>query len=44
MNGTITFRTLAELAEFLKAFTGSTATWTVHDDSRGWHLTFTGGF
>jgi hypothetical protein len=44
MNGTITFKEWSELAEFLKAFTGCTATFTVHSDMRGIHLTFEGGF
>lgn len=44
MYGTITFRTLDSLAEFLKSFTGSTATFTVVEESSGFVLTFTGGF
>ena len=45
MNGTITFYNLEQLAEFLKEFTGSTATFEVWQDSCSmrWLLKFTGG-
>lgn len=44
MNGTITFNDLAQLADFLKQFTGSTATFTVVETNGKWTLTFNGGF
>lgn len=44
MNGTIIFRTVAELAEFLRAFAGCTASFTVVADNRGYVLTFDGGY
>ena len=44
MSGTITFYNLEQLAEFLKEFTGSTATFEVGQDcSQRWVLKFTGG-
>jgi hypothetical protein len=45
MNGTITFYSLEQLAEFLKHFTGATSTFEIKEDnSRRWILTFLGGF
>jgi len=45
MEGTITFKDIDDLAAFLKAFTGSTATFVVHEiDKNIWLLTFTGGY
>jgi hypothetical protein len=45
MNGTITFETTRELAEFLRDFTGSTATFEViKNGTDGWILRFLGGF
>jgi hypothetical protein len=44
VNGKITFADLDELAEFLKKFTGSTATFTVRQREGDWILEFTGGF
>lgn len=44
MHGTIFFPTLAELAEFLKAFTGATATFETKPARGGWVLEFKGGF
>jgi hypothetical protein len=45
MDGTIYFNDSEELAEFLKHFTGSTATFeVVRFGNLGWKLTFTGGF
>lgn len=45
MDGTIEFTNLEELAEFLKAFTGSTSKFTVRKVSMNtWVLEFTGGF
>jgi hypothetical protein len=45
MNGTITFESAEELAEFLKHFTGSTAIFDVLPDTHGgYKLTFRGGF
>lgn len=44
MNGTITFSNLTDLALFLKEFTGSTATFEVHEVGRSWVLEFKGGF
>jgi hypothetical protein len=45
MNGTIHFMDLKQLADFLKAFTGSTATFETKQDASGrWVLTFLGGY
>jgi hypothetical protein len=44
MNGSIVFKDAAALAEFLKAFTGSSAGFRVVEESRGFVLTFDGGF
>lgn len=45
MSGKIYFWSLRELAEFLKEFTGSTATFEVkQDSSKRWVLEFLGGF
>jgi hypothetical protein len=45
MNGTIFFMDLEQLAKFLKAFTGSTATFEVKQETSGrWVLTFLGGY
>ena len=44
MHGTIEFKSLEELAAFLKAFTGSTATFRVYSNGRAWVLEFLGGF
>ena len=49
MHGTIIFRNSADLASFLRHFTGSTAVFEVipgHDDSGFffYRLTFTGGY
>jgi hypothetical protein len=44
MNGKIEFTSLEQLAEFLKAFTGSTAIFRVCETGSGWVLEFTGGF
>ena len=44
MNGTIIFDDLAELAEFLREFTGSTATFEVTRYQTNYLLKFTGGF
>lgn len=45
MYGSIEFDTLAELAEFLAAFTGkSTAVFRVAQTRNAWVLTFTGGY
>lgn len=46
MNGTIYFRTLEELAEFLKAYTGGMATWSCAWNEREsrWILEFNGGY
>jgi hypothetical protein len=43
MNGTIHFENLEQLAEFLKHFTGSTATFEVLPRGSKWVLTFLGG-
>ena len=44
VNGKITFYNLEQLAEFLKEFTGSSATFEVgQDTSMRWVLRFTGG-
>ena len=44
MNGKITFETAKELAEFLKEFTGSTATFTVTKKGKDWVMEFNGGY
>lgn len=45
MSGTIDFTSLAELAQFLKEFTGSTALFRVYKvGDLTWRLEFTGGF
>ena len=44
MNGTIQFDSAQDLAAFLAAFTGQTATFEVKQNSRGFLLTFNGGF
>lgn len=44
MNGKIYFDSLKELSEFLKYFTGSTATFKVVSDGNQWILEFNGGF
>jgi hypothetical protein len=45
MNGKIYFYDLKQLADFLREFTGSTATFEVKQDSSGrWVLEFLGGF
>jgi hypothetical protein len=45
MNGSIFFYDLKQLADFLKEFTGSTATFEVKQEGAGrWVLTFQGGF
>lgn len=44
MNGRIVFETLAQLAEFLREFTPSTATFRVDVDATGIELVFTGGY
>jgi hypothetical protein len=44
MNGTITFDSVKELAEFLVHFTGSTAIFSVVPSGNQWILTFRGGF
>ena len=45
MGGIIYFSDLSELAEFLKEFTGSSATFDVEKNTSGfWVLTFNGGF
>jgi len=44
MNGKIYFDDLGQLAEFLKEFTGSTATFEVRPDGRKWVVIFLGGF
>lgn len=46
MNGTIIFWDLRDLADFLKAFTGSTAMFTVTQNSnnKSWVLTFNEGY
>jgi len=44
MNGNIEFENALELGEFLKGFTGSTATFEVRPITNGrYKLTFTGG-
>lgn len=45
MNGRIKFWNLEQVAEFLKAFTGSTATFEVWQDqqTKRWVLEFSGG-
>ena len=45
MNGKIYFNYPSQLAEFLKHFVGSTATFEVKEDSNGrWVLTFLEGY
>jgi hypothetical protein len=45
MNGKIYFMELSQLSEFLKEFTGSTATFEVKQDGNGrWVLEFLGGY
>jgi hypothetical protein len=45
MDGTINFDNLADLATFLKEFTGCTAKFTVEKiGETKWVLTFTGGY
>jgi len=44
MNGKIFFSDTNELAEFLKNFTGSMATFEVQYQGSKWVLTFLGGF
>ncbi len=45
MNGKITFNNVEEVGKFLKAFTGSTATFEIVENPMGGYiLTFTGGF
>ena len=44
MDGDIVFKSLAEVAEFLKEFCGCTAKFTVAKDAQFWVLKFTGGF
>jgi len=44
MNGKIFFDNTSDLAEFLKDFTGSTATFEVQRQGSKWVLTFLGGF
>jgi hypothetical protein len=43
MNGKIYFNSLTELAEFLKQFSGCTATFEVSKGNQ-WVLTFLGGY
>jgi hypothetical protein len=44
MNGIIWFKSIEELAEFLKAFTGSTACFEVEALDGVWRLKFTGNY
>jgi hypothetical protein len=44
MNGTITFESWSEVAEFLKEFTGSTATFNIHREGSRFILKFLGGY
>jgi hypothetical protein len=45
MYGTITFKSAESVAQFLIAFTGSTAKFEIHEQQNGtWILEFTGGF
>jgi hypothetical protein len=46
MNGVIKFNDLNQLADFLKAFTGSTAIFEVRqcETTKRWILEFTGGY
>lgn len=44
MHGTILFRDVETLAEFLRSFTGCTALFKVEGVHNGWLLTFTGGY
>lgn len=44
MNGKIFFDDLQDLTDFLRYFTGSTATFKVQKRGSQWVLTFLGGF
>jgi len=44
MDGEIVFNSLAEVAEFLKAFCGCTAKFSVAKGASFWVLKFDGGF
>jgi hypothetical protein len=44
MNGKVYFDSLAEMAEFLKSFTGSTATFEAKQHGSKWMIVFLGGF
>ena len=44
MNGTIYFDNIQDLADFLKHYTGGTATFEVYQKNAQWQLTFLGGF
>ena len=44
MNGKIYFDSIEELAEFLKHFTGSTATFESKQEGTKWTIVFLGGF
>ena len=44
MNGKIYFDDVTQLADFLKVFTGSTATFEVQHQGNKWVLVFYGGF
>lgn len=44
MNGKIYFTSMAELAEFLRLFSGCTATFNVERGTGHWVLTFIGGY
>lgn len=44
MHGKIYFHNLESLAEFLKEFTGSNATFEVVKESGQWVLSFNGGY
>ena len=45
MHGKVYFNSTKELAEFLKALTGTTAVFEVHpNDNDRWTLEFTGGY
>lgn len=45
MSGKIYFTSTEQLADFLKAFTGSIAVFQVHPGTNGsWTLEFTGGY
>lgn len=44
MNGQIKFASLSQMAEFLREFTGASATFEAYEtDDGGWILKFTGG-